>query len=820
MRIILFIISALITTALIVILNIQLPVNGGKTPRLGYFLSPQKGFWQNAEATNMMFDGNLHFKGLQGKTEVYFDERMVPHIYAENNRDAFFVQGYLHAKFRLWQMEFQTHAAAGRLSEIMGAESNGTDFLRIDKFFRRMGMVYGAEQSLKAMEADAETKTALDAYTAGVNNYINSLTEDEYPFEYKLLGYKPEPWTNLKCALFLMYMSYDLTGGGSDFEMTNAKTVFTRGQFEKLYPVAYDTMHPIYPSTTTVFPKPSVLPRIPSNADSLYFNYKDSADVGEQPRKPNRNNGSNNWAVDSSKTASKKPILCNDMHLDLNLPSLWYEIHISTPEYNVYGVSFPGAPSVIVGFNDSCAWGVTNAERDVKDFYEVKFRDSSMKEYWYDNEWRKSTFRDEVIKIKDKADDTERIAMTVWGPVMYDENYPDKLNTKKAYALSWTALDSNTALKTFLLLNKAKNFEDYKKALTYFVCPGQNFAFISKKGDCAIKQQAEFPAKWRRQGDFLMPGDNNDYRWQSIIPDSMNLVINNPPRGFISSANQMPYDTSYPYYQSGTFESFRNAIINHNLFEMKSITTDDMKRLQTDTHNFMAELSKPALIKYIDSSQLNEDDKKYLQLFNSWNLRDDAAEQGATIFKIWWDSLKNEMYGDELAQSNLPLPEVEDATLAQALQKDSLYEFADNINTAQKETMRDVITASFKKIIPVLKDAETSNRLAWGKFKDSGVRHLLKLAALSRLHLNAGGGDHVINAYQQYNGPSWRIIVELTDEPNAFGIYPGGQSGNPGSKYYDTFISDYVAGNYYPLHLYSKEQMQQKNKGKISFSKS
>lgn len=813
MRIIPLIVSALVTLALIIILSIQWPANGSHTPELGYFLSPQKGFWQNAENAKSRFNENFYFKELKGRTEVYFDDRMVPHIYADSDNDAYFVQGFLHAKFRLWQMDFQTHAAAGRLSEIFGAKSNGTDFLQIDKFFRRLGMVYGAEQSLKAMEEDAETKTALDAYTAGVNRYISSLTEEEYPFEYKLLGYKPERWSNLKCALFLMYMSYDLTGGGEDFEMTNAKSVFNRGQFEKLFPYGYDTMNPIYPKST-VFKTPGIKAEAPDDVDSVYFNFKDSADVYE-PGKPNPNNGSNNWAVDSSRTESGRPILCNDMHLDLNLPSLWYEVHISTPTQNVYGVSFPGAPSVIVGFNDSCAWGVTNAERDVKDFYEVKFRDTSMKEYWYDNKWRLTTFRHEVINIKGEPSDTEKIAMTSWGPVMYDIHFPDKLNSDKSYAVRWTAHDGNTALKTFLSLDKAKNFEDYKKAILYFKNPGQNFAFITKKGDCAMKEQGEFPAKWRGQGDFIMPGDTNNYLWQGIIPDSENLVINNPARGFVSSANQMPYDTSYPYYMGSTsFENFRNAVINRNLSSMHNITTDDMKELQKNTYNLMAELTKSSLLKYIDSSQLSDVDMKYLDFFAQWNLRDNANESGPTIFTVWWKNLMQEIYNDEFSQSKLPMPRVKDATLVQALQKDSVYEFTDDITTPEHEDWKDVVTASFKDCVSeILKNGN----LVWGKYKDSGVRHLLKIAALSRLHLFANGGDHVINAYEQYNGPSWRIVVELTDEPNAYGIYPGGQSGNPGSKYYDNFIDDYVAGNYYPLHLYSKEQMQQNNNGRMVF---
>ena len=190
MRIIGCVVAAIIAIALIYFLDNQQTLSGSKTPRFGFFLSPQKGFWQNAEPANESFNGNLSFPQLNSKTEVYFDERLVPHVYANNENDAWFVQGYLHAKFRLWQMDFQTYAAGGRLSEIMGDSSNGTNFLKIDKFFRRSGMVYGAEKTLHAMESDPLTKSACDSYTAGVNAYINSLGEKDYPLEYKLLNYK------------------------------------------------------------------------------------------------------------------------------------------------------------------------------------------------------------------------------------------------------------------------------------------------------------------------------------------------------------------------------------------------------------------------------------------------------------------------------------------------------------------------------------------------------------------------------------------------------------------------------------------------------
>jgi len=820
MRIFFFFLYAAITAALIIVLNMQLTVGGNKTPRLGDFLSPQKGFWQNAEAVNKKFDGQLKLAGLKGKTEVYFDETLVPHVYADNDADAYFVQGYLHAKFRLWQMDFQTYAAAGRLSEIFGDESGGTNWLRIDIYFRRMGMVYAAENALKQMEADAATKEALDNYTAGVNAYISSLPEAEYPLEYKLLDYAPQPWTNLKTALFLKYMSYDLTGGEYDLEMTNAKTVFSKAQFEKLWPYGNDSVQNIIPKGTA-FAKPGVALKIPEHVDSLYFNYNDSIKVPEKPVKPNRNNGSNNWAVAGSKTASGRPILCSDPHLDLNLPSLWYEMQISTPTHNVYGVSFPGAPAIIIGFNDSCAWGVTNAQRDVKDYYEITFQDTTQTHYLYDYVWQKAEIRHDTIKIKGKPDHIESIPMTIWGPVMYDKNYPNELHNNKAYALHWTAHNPSNEMKTFILLNSAKNIDDYKTAIQNFKNPGQNFVFAAKSGVVAIKEEGNFPAKWRRQGDFVMPGTDSSYAMKDI-PDSENVLLVSPPRGFVSSANQYAYDTTYPYYMGGLdYEYFRPSSINRRLTSMQNITAEDMQQLQTDNYNVLAEMARPRLMKYIQTAVLDEEEKKYLGIFSNWNLRNDKTEQGPTIFKPWWDSLYSCMYHDDFAKTELPLPPVTDEALLRALIKDTAYEFADDITTPQKETMSDIVTKAFKQIIPVLKDAEKNNALAWGRFKNSGVRHLLQLPALSRFNLFSGGGDHIINAYTKYNGPSWRMVVQLTDKTEAYGLYPGGQSGNPGSKYYDTFIDKWVAGQYYPIAIISNEDIQKTENlaGKITFTK-
>jgi penicillin amidase len=252
---------------------------------------------------------------------------------------------------------------------------------------------------------------------------------------------------------------------------------------------------------------------------------------------------------------------------------------------------------------------------------------------------------------------------------------------------------------------------------------------------------------------------------------------------------------------------------------MWDITPADMQQMQTDNYNLLAEMARPALLKYLEGAALNSDEQKYAETIRGWNLRNDSSEAGPTVFSTWWDNLYTAVYGDEMAQSALPLPGVDDVTLLHALLKEPNYEFADNTNTPQKETFKEAVTDAFKKSIPALKGADTSKTLAWGRFKDGGIRHLLRIPALSRLHLSGGGGNGIINAFTKYHGPSWRMIVQLTDETEAYGLYPGGQNGNPGSKYYDTFINNWVAGKYYRIQIVSKPAMaKQKSAGVITFS--
>ena len=781
---------------------------------LGSFLSLQEGVWRNAEPSNQDFNANLKLENLEGKVDVYFDERLVPHVFAEQEKDAYFVQGYLHAKFRLWQMEFQTHAAAGRISEIVGSKG-----IQFDRNQRRIGMVFAAENALAAMEQDPQTRTSLDAYTAGVNSFIAQLNTSDLPIEYKLLGYEPEKWTNLKSALFIKQMTNTLAGYDRDLEYTNALEILGEEKFRMLYSDIPDSLYPVI-TADSPYIKPALAILPPDTADSLYFKRTDTIAFTED-EKPNPANGSNNWVVSGSKTKSGKPILANDPHLNLTLPAIWYEIQISTPEYNAYGVSFPGIPGVVIGFNDSIAFGFTNAGRDVKDYYQIQLKDKSKQDYLFNNQWVKTKLRLENIKVKDSSAFLDTVAYTVFGPITYDHSFKTNLSEEKAYALKWVAHDTSNVLKMWLLLNRAKNYNDYAEAITHFNVPGQNMIFASVAGDIALWQQGNFPLRWKDQGLFVMPGTDSSYMWKGYIPMNENPHSINPIQGFLSSANQRAADTTYPYFMPGSYEVYRPITINRNLASMSSITIADMKNLQNNNYNVFAEMAVPILLNNIDRSKLTAVETKYLDFVASWNLNNEINEIGPTCFTIWWDSLSAVVLNDDLLRANIPIIKPEKFVLLEALQKDSNFVFIDNIETDQLESLKDQVTRSLKNAAIKFAELEKENKLAWGTYKNTTVYHLLKYNTMpfAREALKIGGGSGIINATMHDHGPSWKMIIEMDSPIKAVGVYPGGQSGNPGSKYYDSFVDTWSKGDYYDLKVMNQTDIKQKNyKWKMSFS--
>ncbi|TWF33887.1 penicillin amidase [Chitinophaga polysaccharea] len=791
------IIPAVITAAVTLSLAYAFSHKLGQVPPLGNLLSPQTGFWQNAEPNGEFPHEQLVLPGLLGKAEVWYDDRMVPHVFADNDADAFYVQGYITARDRLWQMELQTYAAAGRLSEILGTRT-----IEYDRRQRRLGMVYAAEQTVKEMMADPDTKTAVTSYAAGINAYIATLTPATYPVEYKILDYKPEQWDVIKSALLLKYMAHDLAGFCEDLEFTNARRLFSMKDFNLLYPDFHDATDPIIPKGTAyaaasakaITPPDSIVA-----ADAAFMKY--------QMDKPDPANGSNNWAVAGSKTRSGAPILCSDPHLGLSLPSLWYEIQLQTPGMNVYGASLPGSPGVIIGFNDHIAWGVTNGEEDVKDFYRMQFRNGKQ-EYLYNGSYRPATLRVEDIKVRGGATIHDTVAYTVFGPVMFDNTFPDKTTRQTFLAMRWKALDPSNELATFNRLNKARNYDDYLRALSIYTCPAQNFVFADKAGDIAIWHNGQYPLRWKDQGKWIMPGTDSAFSWQGFIPHEDLPHIKNPARGFVSSANQRATDSTYPYRLYGHYDLYRGVRINERLAAMNAITTQDMMQLQNDDKNLFAVAALPMIRQHIDSSSLTAQQQPYWQLLSSWDCMATPDSKGATIFNTFWTHLEDTLWGDELHPKDTTILAYPQAiTTLQILLRDTSFHFIDNINTPQKETLSQLVHGAFIATVNEVSELNKAGKLELGKARGTNINHLSRgIPAFSALHLNTGGGQHIVNATKKDHGPSWRMVVQLSDKTEAYGIYPGGQSGNPGSPFYDNAVNDWVAGKYYLLHIFSKEE--------------
>jgi len=788
MKWLLFVPATLIT----ILLCWELNTKQGDLPPIGTFFSPFTGFWQNNE-TGKISDEQLKIPGVKDKVIVRMDDNMVPHIFAQNNYDLYFAQGYITAKYRLWQMEFQTAAAAGRISEIVG--NRAIDY---DRQQRQWGMVYGAENTEKAMESDPQCKQAADAYTAGVNAWINSLSEKDFPIEYKLLDYKPELWTNLKCALLLKYLSYDLAGYSDDFYLTNILKKYGEPAVDSLFVNRPFVMDPIIPQGTPWNFTPLAIPSPPqgtmTNAGKFPFDHQ-----------PNPNNGSNNWAVSGSKTASGYPILCGDPHLSLNLPSLWFQIQLVSPDCNVSGVSLPGTPTVIIGFNQHIAWSETNVDADVLDWYSVKFKDPSCNEYFYNNEWKPTTKRIEVIKVRGEKDVLDTVVYTHQGPVVA----MSKRSEMRPYiptgcAMRWLGHDGGFELRALLKLNRAGNYDDYVNALSDFNCPAQNFAFADDANDIAIWVNGKFPLKWKDQGKFLMDGSNPANDWQGWIPHNQDPHVKNPPRGFVASSNQSPTDSTYPYYLNWRYEVFtRGHRVNERLANMNHITADSMRLLQFDVKNLVAESVLPSMIAHLDTTTLNSFQKQLIQKMRDWNLEATTTSIEQTLFQEWWTDLKYDIWNDEFGNDSMTFPEGEISMRTVAYNVNQSW--IDNKNTPQVETLNDVCKESFHDAVDSLTKRYGTDlkNWQWAKVKDTRITHLLRIPAFSKKNVNTPGFNAIVNATGADHGPSWRMIVELGKQVHAFGIYPGGQSGNPGSPFYDNMIDKWSRGEQNELVILS-----------------
>ncbi|MGZ7065315.1 MAG: penicillin acylase family protein, partial [Candidatus Aminicenantales bacterium] len=574
---------------------------------------------------------------------------------------------------------------------------------------------------------------------------------------------------------------------------------------DALFPLEPPLVDPVIPRGTAWDFKPLPLPgpnpqkgreagSRPAGAGSTHDEAADFAPIGTRP---SPEVGSNNWAVSGKLTRDGYPILCNDMHLGLTLPAIWYELQLSAPGINARGVSFPGAPLVVAGYNENIAWGFTNGTDDVLDWYAVRFRDESRGEYLVNGAWRKTSLREERIKVRGGKTVVDKVIYTHQGPVVRlkgEAPFPG-VDVPEDTALRWLGHDPSNEFMTLDGLNRAKNYDDYLKALESWDCPAQNIVYADREGTIAIWHNGKYPLRWKGQGRYVLDGSDPANDWQGWVPRAHNPHVRNPERGFVSSANQMATDARYPYYLGSDYASYeRGARINEILSGARGVTPEDMIRMQADVLDMRARAVLPRLLALIPEPKAEAEKRSFDEL-RGWNFEARAAFIAPTVFKQFWNDLNALTWNDEKrgAMERMAWPASEVMVDLVLNHPDS--DFFDDKTTPGKETLADIAGDAFRTAVSKLERrwGPFGPGWRWGKAKGTRIAHLARIPGLGREGLEADGDGHVIDAISVNWAPSWRMVVELGPEVKAWGIFPGGQSGNPGSRYYDDMVDAWLA---------------------------
>lgn len=807
-----FLLALIVSITLIYSLNTRI----SSVPPLGKFLDPANGIWQTALIEDIPKEESLQIPGLSGEVIVVYNERGVPHIFAENDQDLYLAQGYVVARHRFWQMEFSTHAAAGRISEIVGPQA-----LNYDRHQRKIGMVHGAENTLKAIMEDSQTREILEAYSEGVNAWINQLDDSTMPFEYKLLDYRPEAWSPMKTAIFFMNMNQTLSFRTDTYALTRLREAFGKDLIEILYPNYPEVSEPIV-SNDRVWDFDVNLPQAPET-EFIPNVTRNEFDIPE----PDPGIGSNNWAVSGSKTASGYPMLASDPHLTLSLPSIWYEIQLNAPGINTYGVTLPGVPGIIIGFNQDVSWGVTNTGGFALDLFEVQLNDDRT-QYYHDGQWKPVRFEVQTYNIRGSDPVVDTLYYTHHGPVTYlPEEFPSQKDSSRiqtfsgatpvGQALQWIAHQPSNPLKTFYMLNRASNFEEFEEAVSHFASPAQNFAFAAHDGDIAMKISGRHPVRWIGQGKYISDGSDPRYDWTEYIPHDQVPWERNPIRGFISSANQEPAGPAYPYFIGRGFSTPPRAIlINRTLENFENATHLDMINLQLNSDNYWAQTWLDRMADVVIRDSLTTEEAAMLDRLLSWNRINTAENIEPTMFIRWLEWAQFNSFSMKLRQNGAPYSNPNLLTGLTQLFETTPSDAFEQLHGIQPD-LATIFTTAFKQAYVDLlenRGSDIENDWQWWKYNGSTINHLLNVPALNIPRLQVSGSNYSPNAIRNSHGPSWRMVVEMTRPVKAWGVYPGGQSGNPASKNYNAFINNWAQGDPFELTLFPDPETARNTTGR------
>ncbi len=798
-------------------------------------------------------DGEAQLTGLDGPVDIYRDGMGIPHIYASSLHDLFFAQGYVHAQDRFWQMDFWRHIGSGRLSEMFGEGQVETD-----TFLRTLGWRQVAEQEYAQL--GSEPRAILDAYTAGVNAYLIDREPVALSLEYLILtgvlnrGYQIEPWTQVNSLTWGKAMAWDLRGNiDEEIERAILLKTLTPEQVDELFP-PYPADHPIIvpqiggsPISKGESSRSATLPT--DQLSTLDFQpLADQMVLLDSLLGPAGSGiGSNSWAVSGSMTPSGMPLLANDPHLGIQMPSIWYQIDLhcrpasDACQYDMAGFSFAGVPGVIIGHNEHIAWGFTNVGPDVMDLYIEKVNPENPDQYEVNGEWVDFTSHTETIKVGGGDPVEITVRSTRHGPVI-SESYgalKDQVDLKEdpealpfrekagielpeeyVVSLAWTALTPSTPFEAIWGFDKAQNWDEFRQSARGFHVPAQNLIYADSEGNIGYQMPGDIPIRAQGDGRYPVPGWTDEYAWTGFIPFEEQPFELNPASGYIVTANNQVPPRDYPYLITADWNyGFRaSRIVNMLESAPGKVDIAYIQSMQGDSENLNAKTLVPVLMG-LDLQSSTPNQALVLDQLTHWKYRDQANSQAAAIFESFWWNLLMDTFKDDLPQDYWPgggsrWTEV----MREIVEQPDTPWWDDKDSAAVIETRDEIFARAFFETVTQMEKEYGRNPAKWptwgelhaatfrnATLGESGIGPIEAL--FNRGPYVTGGGEDIVNATGWTVGesfevdwlPSMRMIVDLGDLRNSLTVHTTGQSGHAYHPHYDDMAPLWAAVEYSPM---------------------
>lgn len=772
--------------------------------------------------------GTLRLPELHNTVQILRDQWGVPHIYAANNDDLFLALGYVHAQDRLWQMEVNRRTAHGQLAELFGPIA-----LSSDRFVRVLGLSRIARRETELL--DDVTRAVVTAYVRGVNAFLTAQSS-RLPLEFSLVRHTPRPWEIADVLVWGKMVALSLSGNWTS-ELLHARIVAAVGaeRASELLP-HYPEDHPITVPAGVTYSENI-------GADAL----RTAAAAAPFLHNPGFGQGSNAWVVAGSRTTTGLPLLASDPHLNLTLPTIWYEAHLEGGDYAVAGVTFPGTPGVLIGHNATIAWGVTNSMLDVQDLYIEKFHpDDPLRYAWCDSWEQAELVREEIVVKGQPQPVVEEVRITRHGPVITPVAAPDD-PPQEDLALRWTALEPGQILQAVLQFNRAQNWDDFRTALGNWDSPPQNFIYADVHGHYGYVLAGKIPIRAQGDGRLPVPGWENTYEWTGYIPAAELPAAFDPPGGLVLNANNQIASEQHPHHAALHGEwlnGYRALRIRELLEQTPHHTVQSFADMQQDQQNLPGmELARlVADLPLRDPLEMQVRDR----LVN-WDGKLTPESVGGAIYATLRYHLEREAYTDVRnflnapaglgLFSSLPGNTFLIRALPGILMRIAAAEGPERHDPwlGPERTWNDVLHTCISRTVQELRQHLGKNPDTWryGRLHTLTLRHALGSVPLLAPIFNRGpwptGGDidtismgyapRDIAAVPTYTAPSYRQICDLSNWDASRSVLSSGQSGHPGSRHYSDMTRAWRNGDYHPM-LWSREQVEQHMRTRLTLAPS